>query len=197
MRAGQEDPTKDWDPWFNVDTTRLTTQTYASFGTTIKTRVGPPLYCKDPSPGLHEYVNGAWQLHPMGQPRSALPNGGPGGMSLGCAPVPQPLQKRRDGARERQEEKSLIAASKENKREIKKRSTAGSLLNVNVYQHLPMCSSNDDYDPCDAKPCNYYDDDGNLFPADCCPSPTPSPTTTTTNLRTNTNPPITTNTGSP
>lgn len=59
MRVGQEDPAKDWDPWFNVDTTRLTTQTYASFGTTIKTRVGPPLYCRDPSPGLHEYVSGA------------------------------------------------------------------------------------------------------------------------------------------
>ncbi|RLL96979.1 hypothetical protein CFD26_106566 [Aspergillus turcosus] len=201
MRVGQEDPTKDWDPWFNVDPTRLTTQTYASFGTTTKTRVGPPLYCKDPSPGLQEYVSGSWQLHPMGQPRSALPNGGPGGMSLGCAPIPQPLQKRRYGARERQErqEESIIAASKETKREVKKRSTAGSLLNVNVYQYLPMCSSNDDYDPCDAKPCNYYGDDGNLFPADCCPSPTPSPTTTTTTTTTNpptpgtsTNPPVST-----
>jgi hypothetical protein len=60
----------------------------------------------------------------------------------------------------------------------------GSYLDINIYDYLPFCQSDDDYDPCYLSQCNYYDTDGDMVGdvggGSATTSSTTSPTSTTT-----------------
>ncbi|KAL2822638.1 pectate lyase superfamily protein-domain-containing protein [Aspergillus granulosus] len=227
------DTPNDWDPWFNVEGSgRLSAHTIISNTRTKIVVDRPPMWCKNPSPGMLTSVDGGRRKVASAVSNGAIPPEEQEGKSISCRGVPENLQKRAYGRRNKSRsgdpfdssDSSNLFFKDEDEPDLRRVSSGGpnlpvakldldhnvtaplishagdtavagalakrqsipsvfggSYLDVNIYNYLPMCQSDDDYDPCYLTQCNYYDANGDLVgDADGSSSTTTAPPTSTT-----------------